>query len=187
MDIAISLYHDIEQHAFDAKNNGYIEALTREWNPIADMRLSDKDENGSRTMNTHLHIIEPYTNLYRVWKTPELEKSILNLLDIFTDKLLNTETYHLDLFFNDEWEGKRNIESYGHDIEASWLLHETAQVSGNVFTTTPACVSNSSNVTIKLQLPCKAGIEYKNPSKTYICLDFFVYPDFLLYFCKMLN
>ena len=83
LDIAISLYHDIEKHAFDAKNNGYIEALTREWNPIADMRLSDKDENGSRTMNTHLHIIEPYTNLYRVWKTPELEKSIRNLLDIF--------------------------------------------------------------------------------------------------------
>ena len=131
LDIAISLYHDIEKHAFDAKNNGYIEALTREWNPIADMRLSDKDENGSRTMNTHLHIIEPYTNLYRVWKTPELEKSIRNLLDIFTDKLLNKETYHLDLFFNDEWEGKRNIESYGHDIEASWLLHETALVLGD--------------------------------------------------------
>ena len=112
-------------------NNGYIEALTREWNPIADMRLSDKDENGSRTMNTHLHIIEPYTNLYRVWKSPELEKSIRNLLDIFTDKLLNKETYHLDLFFNDEWVGKRNIESYGHDIEASWLLHETALVLGD--------------------------------------------------------
>ena len=95
------------------------------------MRLSDKDENGSRTMNTHLHIIEPYTNLYRVWKTDELEKSIRNLLNIFTDKLLNKETYHLDLFFNDEWQGKRNIESYGHDIEASWLLHETALVLGD--------------------------------------------------------
>ncbi len=90
LDIAISLYHDIEKHAFDAKNNGYIEALTREWQPIADMRLSDKDENGSRTMNTHLHIIEPYTNLYRVWKTEELEKSIRNLLDIFTEKLLES-------------------------------------------------------------------------------------------------
>lgn len=131
LEIAISLYHDIEKHAFDSVNNGYIEALTREWNPIADMRLSDKDENGSRTMNTHLHIIEPYTNLYRVWKSPELEKSIRNLLDIFTDKLLNKETYHLDLFFNDEWVGKRNIESYGHDIEASWLLHETALVLGD--------------------------------------------------------
>ena len=95
------------------------------------MRLSDKDENGSRTMNTHLHIIEPYTNLYRVWKDKSLEKSIRNLLDIFTDKLLNKETHHLDLFFDDAWQGKRNVESYGHDIEASWLLHETALVLGD--------------------------------------------------------
>lgn len=128
LDIAISLYHDIEKHAFDNRNNGYVEALTCDWQPIADMRLSDKDENGSRTMNTHLHIIEPYTNLYRVWKDEALEKSIRNLLGIFTDRLLNKQTYHLDLFFDDEWQGRRNIESYGHDIEASWLLHETALV-----------------------------------------------------------
>lgn len=131
LEIAKKLYHDIEEHAYDSKNNGYIEALTRDWQPIADMRLSVKDENGSRTMNTHLHIIEPYTNLYRVWKDKSLEKSIRNLLDIFTDKLLNKETHHLDLFFDDAWQGKRNIESYGHDIEASWLLHETALVLGD--------------------------------------------------------
>ena len=130
LDSAINLYYDIEKKAYDSKGNGYIEALTREWQPIKDMRLSDKDENGSRTMNTHLHIIEPYTNLYRVWKSEDLKKSILNLIDIFTEKLLNKETNHLDLFFDDEWHGKRNIESYGHDIEASWLLHETALVLG---------------------------------------------------------
>lgn len=131
LDTAIKLYHDIEDHALDSKNKGYIEALTRNWQPIADMRLSDKDENGSRTMNTHLHIIEPYTNLYRVWKSQELKESIINLLQIFTKILLNQETHHLDLFFDDEWHGKRNIESYGHDIEASWLLHETALVLGD--------------------------------------------------------
>lgn len=128
LEMAKRLYHDIETHAYDSENQGYIEALTCEWQPIVDMRLSDKDENGSRTMNTHLHIIEPYTNLYRVWKDAALEKSIRNLLDIFTDKLLNPETHHLDLFFDDKWQGKRNVESYGHDIEASWLLHETALV-----------------------------------------------------------
>ena len=128
IEMAKRLYHDIETHAYDSENQGYIEALTCDWQPIADMRLSDKDENGSRTMNTHLHIIEPYTNLYRVWKDAALEKSIRNLLDIFTDKLLNPETHHLDLFFDDKWQGKRNVESYGHDIEASWLLHETALV-----------------------------------------------------------
>lgn len=123
---AISLYHSIEEHAFDTVNNGYTEALSREWQPIADMRLSEKDENGSKTMNTHLHVMEPYTNLYRVWKDEGLRERLVNLLHLFTDVMLNPKTLHLDLFFNDEWQGKRNVESYGHDIEASWLLHETA-------------------------------------------------------------
>lgn len=130
LDAAIKLYHDIEAHAYDAVNGGYVEALTREWNPIADMRLSDKDENGAKTMNTHLHVIEPYTNLYRVWPSKKLRESIHRLLDVFTDKLYNKETHHLDLFFDNEWHGRRNIESYGHDIEATWLLWETALVLG---------------------------------------------------------
>lgn len=130
LDAAIKLYHDIEAHAYDAVNGGYVEALTREWNPIADMRLSDKDENGAKTMNTHLHVIEPYTNLYRVWPSKELHESIHRLLDVFTDKLYNKETHHLDLFFDNEWHGRRNVESYGHDIEATWLLWETALVLG---------------------------------------------------------
>lgn len=130
LDAAIKLYHDIEAHAYDAVNGGYVEALTREWNPIADMRLSDKDENGAKTMNTHLHVIEPYTNLYRVWPSKELHESIHRLLDVFTDKLYNKETHHLDLFFDNAWHGRRNIESYGHDIEATWLLWETALVLG---------------------------------------------------------
>lgn len=125
---AIRLYDDIERHAYDAKNNGYIEALTRSWQPIADMRLSEKDENDSRTMNTHLHILEPYTNLYRVWPDKELRERIVNLLRIFTLKFFNPVTHHLDLFFNDEWQGKRNVQSFGHDIEASWLMDEAVSV-----------------------------------------------------------
>lgn len=128
LEMAISLYHDLEDHAFDSKGNGYVEALTRDWQPIEDMRLSDKDENGSRTMNTHLHILEPYTNLYRIWKDDHLKASIYNLLKIFTEKIINPKTYHLDLFFDNDWNGKRNIQSFGHDIEASWLLHEAAIV-----------------------------------------------------------
>jgi len=128
LDVAISLYQVIEDHAFDRMNNGYAEALTRDWQPIADMRLSDKDENGSRTMNTHLHILESYTNLYRIWKDDNLKASICNLLKIFTEKIINPKTYHLDLFFDNDWNGKRNIQSFGHDIEAAWLLHEAAIV-----------------------------------------------------------
>lgn len=135
--LALSLYHDIEDHAYDPENNGYIEALTRDWKPIGDMRLPDKDENASRTMNTHLHIIESYTNLLRCLNeqdddNDELRASVVNLLHIFTDIIINRQTGHLDLFFNDRWEGKRNVESFGHDIEAAWLLHEAALVLGDV-------------------------------------------------------
>ena len=131
LNTAIELFEDVERHAFDSTNTGYVEALTRDWQPIADMRLSDKDENSSRSMNTHLHILEPYTNLYRVWKDKRLERQLRTLIDIFTTKLLNPGTHHLDLFFDDVWRGSRNIESYGHDIEAAWLLTEALEVLGD--------------------------------------------------------
>lgn len=131
LDYAIRLFESIEEHSFDSVKNGYCEALTREWGEIADMRLSDKDENERKTMNTHLHILEPYTNLFRVWKDQRLKGQLLNLIGIFTDKILNMKTGHLELFFNDDWVSKYRIVSYGHDIEASWLIHEAALVLGD--------------------------------------------------------
>ncbi len=131
LDYAIRLFGSIEKHSFDALKNGYCEALTREWGEIADMRLSAKDANECKTMNTHLHILEPYTNLFRVWKDAQLEKQLRNLISIFVDKILNIKTGHLDLFFNEDWVSKYRIVSYGHDIEASWLIHEAALVLGD--------------------------------------------------------
>jgi mannobiose 2-epimerase len=128
LDYAIRLFHDIEEHSFDKEKNGYLEALTRTWGEIADMRLSDKDANEKKTMNTHLHILEPYTNLYRVWKDEQLKKQLKNLIEIFLEKILNKDNYHLDLFFDENWHSKYVIASYGHDIEASWLMHEAALV-----------------------------------------------------------
>lgn len=130
LECAIALYKAIEKHSFDGQNNGYYEALTRDWQPIADMRLSEKDENASKTMNTHLHILEPYTNLYRVWQDEELGEKIENLIGLFTDKIYDPTTGHLGLFFNDEWVSTQAGYSYGHDIEASWLIHEAALVLG---------------------------------------------------------
>lgn len=130
--VAINLYRCIEEHALDHEYNGYIEAMTRDWQPIADMRLSELDANYPKSQNTHLHIIEPYTNLYRVWKSDELKASLHNLIDIFTDRILNPETHHLDLFFDMDWKrGAGALESYGHDIECSWLIHEAALVLGD--------------------------------------------------------
>lgn len=139
MNEAMHLYFVIERHSWDKEFGGYIEATTRDWEPIADMRLSDLDANYPKSQNTHLHIIEPYTNLYRVLceaNIPDVDikkkcvgQALRSLLDIFCDKILNPDTHHLDLFFEMDWtRGAGWLESYGHDIECSWLMHETALV-----------------------------------------------------------
>lgn len=131
LDYAVRLFHDIEQHSFDPVTNGYLEAAARDWSSLEDMRLSEKDENESKTMNTHLHILEGYLGLYRVWKDAGLEKQLRNLVYLFTNKILDQHTGHLNLFFEDDWSNKYAIRSYGHDIEASWLLYEAAEVLGD--------------------------------------------------------
>lgn len=131
LEYAVRLFEVIEKYSFDPVQNGYVEALTREWQPIQDMRLSDKDENEKKTMNTHLHILEPYANLYRVWKDERLEKQLRNLIKIFVTRILDAESGHLNLFFEEDWSNKYHIISYGHDIEASWLIHEAALALGD--------------------------------------------------------
>ena len=129
--MAIELFRIIEKYSFDPELNGYFEAYSRDWILLEDLRLSEKDENEKKTMNTHLHILEAYTNLYRVWKDDKLASQLRNLILIFTEKIVNQRTKHLDLFFDENWNSKYNMESYGHDIEASWLIDEAARVLGD--------------------------------------------------------
>lgn len=130
LEYAIKLFHAIEEHSYDKEKDGYFEAFTREWEQIEDMRLSEKDANESKTMNTHLHVIEAYTCLYRVWKDSLLESRLRGLINIF-DKYILADNGHLKLFFDNDWNCGYDIFSYGHDIEASWLLHEAALVLGD--------------------------------------------------------
>ena len=129
LEIAINLYLQIQRHSYDPVNGGYLEAFTREWKPIADLRLSEKDANEKKTMNTHLHIVEAYANLFKVWKDKKLQNVIVELLETIEKHFINTETGHLRLFFNEEWIEKPDVISYGHDIEAAWLLFQCAEIS----------------------------------------------------------
>ncbi|TRW25171.1 N-acyl-D-glucosamine 2-epimerase [Flavobacterium zepuense] len=128
LQLAIRLFKKIEEHSFDKEHLGYFEAFTRDWKPIDDLRLSDKDANEKKTMNTHLHIVEGYANLYRVWPDAHLKEVITQLLNTINDHFINAETGHLHLFFNEEWVEKPDVISYGHDIEAAWLLQWCAEV-----------------------------------------------------------
>lgn len=128
---AVALFRLLAEKAYDTEKTGYFEAFTRGWQPIADLRLSAKDENEKKTMNTHLHVLEAYAALYRIWPDDALREQLNTLLDNFWDHFINRNTGHLSLFFDEDWNGKSGLVSYGHDIEATWLLLEAAEVVSN--------------------------------------------------------
>lgn len=128
---AFDLYRVIEDHSFDSTYNGYIEATTRDWRPIEDMRLSDRDENVCKSMNTHIHILEAYTSLYSIMPDDKLKTDLENLILIILDKIKSPTSGHLNLFFDRQWNVSGKTISYGHDIETSWLLMEAALLIGN--------------------------------------------------------
>jgi mannobiose 2-epimerase len=121
------IYHLLEKHSFDRQHGGYIEAFSESWDDIDDVRLSEKDRNARKTMNTHLHILEAYTNLYRVWAEKSVGNSLKRLINIFNDYFVSNNN-HLNLFFSDDWRLAGNIISFGHDIEFSWLFTEAADI-----------------------------------------------------------
>lgn len=125
---AIELFGLIEKNGYDKKNGGYFEVATENWQITEDKVITQGKADQKKSMNTHLHIIEPYTNLYRVWKDPLLKKQLYGLLSNFTDKIIDKNTQTQILFLTDDWQPRSEIISYGHDIEASWLLLETAEV-----------------------------------------------------------
>ncbi|RYY59994.1 MAG: N-acyl-D-glucosamine 2-epimerase [Chitinophagaceae bacterium] len=126
-ELAVRLYQLIQKYSYDPQRGGYFEAFTREWLPIGDARLSDKDENEVKTMNTHLHILEAYSTLFKVWPDKGLAGHIRELLGNFRHHIADPQTGHLRLFFSEDWIAKGSTVSFGHDIEASWLLQEAAE------------------------------------------------------------
>lgn len=131
LEIAVELFRLLEKHGYDPINKGYIEALSQEWQVTDNLMLSAKDMNEKKSMNTHLHVLEGYTGLYRVWQTEELRVKLAELIETMIDHIIDAEGQHFHLFLDEEWHVKSDIISYGHDIEGSWLLMEAAEVLGD--------------------------------------------------------
>ena len=116
----------VEVNAFDWENGGYLEARARDWTPAGVLQLAPGDMNAAKSMNTHLHLLEAYTNLYRAWPDRRVAERLVELIETFGSHLLVAG--HLRHFFDEHWQVLSDSCTYGHDIEAAWLLGEAADV-----------------------------------------------------------
>ena len=128
LEAAQGLFQAFEDHIYDPEKSGYIESFTQDW-----QRPEPRPGRPAmtKTMNTHIHVMEGFTNLYRVWPDPVLRDRLFELVHILQTSLYNAQTHHLILYCDDDWNHFNDADSYGHDIETSWLLCETAEVLGD--------------------------------------------------------
>lgn len=119
------LFRMIEDKCRDA--GGYLEAFTADWRPESNEKLSENGVMATRTMNTLLHVMEGYTELYQVWSDPELKARLYEILDIWESKIYNKEKRRQEVFFDHEYHSLIDLHSFGHDIETSWLTEKTLE------------------------------------------------------------
>jgi cellobiose epimerase len=131
LQMAIALHRMIEDASHDVEHGGYFETYERDWTLSREQRLSEVDMDEKKSMNTHLHLLEGYANLLKVWNDEALRGQLSQLAHIFLDHIIHPETYHLRMFFDEQWRDRSRCVSFGHDIEASWLICEKTEVLGD--------------------------------------------------------
>ncbi len=163
---AYEIFDIIEKYGKDKENGGYIESASRDFSFIKDMRLSERDMNAPKSMNTHLHILEAYSNLANFTKDEKVIKVLEEIIEIFLDKIMQ-KNGHSGLFFDMKWNLLSDLISYGHDIETSWLLKEAVENSNDKDLKEKVILSsiNLAEVSTKEAIDKKGGILYEGASK----------------------
>jgi cellobiose epimerase len=154
LNTAKEIFELFEKYALDTVQGGYFEVFTRDWRRTHDLLIGEKSIDDEKTMNTHLHIMEAYSNLYRAWPDRRVADRLKSLVEIFLDKIVDGKTSHLICFLNKKWEKTSSIDSYGHDIESSWLLVEAAGIIND-----PALNARVRETSIRIAKAASEGIQ----------------------------
>lgn len=126
LELALSVFETVEEKCVD--EIAYLEAQTREFKLMPNDALSENGLMADKTMNTVLHLIEAYTELYRVSGDERVLSRLKFQLDLTYDKIFDKENSKLLVFFDKDMNVIGDIHSYGHDIEATWLLDHACDV-----------------------------------------------------------
>jgi len=129
--LAQNAFRWIDGHAHDAKNGGYFEWLMRD-GKVLDEHSSAQPSSGGfpigyKTMNTHIHLLESFSQLYEVWKDETLRHRLEELLHVVRDKIC-VEPGVMNLYFRYDWRAVPDHDSYGHDVETAYLMLEAEDV-----------------------------------------------------------
>ncbi len=130
LDRAIEVYRLIEKYSRDRKNGGYYDFLSRDWK-LQKSKLGMFGTDYDKSQNTTLHLMEAYANLLRAWPDTQLRSDLRTVVEIMTTRILNKEGKHLILYFDADWTPRSEVKSFGHDIEANWLLTDAAEAIGD--------------------------------------------------------
>lgn len=130
LDTALKLYDTLEKKVHDKSRSGYVESFQRDYSK-ASMKGVDGQVDATKTMNTHIHLLEAFTTLYQVWPDKGLRDNLKELLGILRTRLYSPQRAHLILFCDDSWNPIGETDSYGHDIETAWLMSEAAAAIGD--------------------------------------------------------
>lgn len=132
LELALSIYSTIENKCREVVFPYYYkEAQSLDWKPVSNTKLSENGVLASRTMNTALHVLEAYTKFYEVHPFDALKEDLVSILRLFKDKIYNSSKDRLDVFFDSDYHSLIDMESYGHEIEASCLLTRACEVLGD--------------------------------------------------------
>ena len=118
------IFRLVVERAFGA--HGFTESFDRSWRETPNHRMSPVSHPAPRTMNTHLHALEALALMARLDADPAPRAVLATLLRLVLDRFLSIDKTHSHSFLTERLVPLPGPISYGHDIEACWLIEAAA-------------------------------------------------------------